>query len=286
MQIHKIPIQVSRGEWQWFCGMSDLHFGSAYCDENHIKKDLAEAKERKARILIVGDVFDLLLPKDLKRFKTSDLAKYLQNRDDIINECLKRCFELLKDYAEFIDIISLGNHEFDLIKYHSTDIVLLLIELLNQHLQSSKNNHKIIHGGIIGYLQYIFSCNSDGGKRNTNILYYHGKGGEAPMTKGILDVQRMKINYVYDVLFTGHKHNLWADTSINVIPSNHGLIQWRPCRSVQCGTYQKAYDIEKNVSSISFEEQKAFAPKEIGCAFVKIRWTGHQTNKLEIKAEV
>jgi len=71
MQLHRVTLKCESSEWKWFCAMSDIHFGSVFCDKLQVKKDLEEARKRNARINIIGDVFDLLLPQDHKRFKPS-----------------------------------------------------------------------------------------------------------------------------------------------------------------------------------------------------------------------
>ena len=286
MNLDRIYLDGNFGEWNQLCCLSDLHFGSQACDKSKLINYLDEAVEKKARILIIGDIFDLLLPKDMKRFKLSVLDDFLKDKDDIINTVVNEFYKLMQPYIHLIDLISLGNHEDDLIKYHSINPIYLVVEKMNQYLKEKKINHKVIHGGYIGYLQYVIKLDhSQNGSTGScfNILYFHGKGGEAPVSKGMIDINRMKANFLYDLHLFGHKHNLFADSSLSVIPSSNGIVSFRPCKAVQCGTFHKTYN-KKDVGNVSFAERSGFAPKETGGSFVKFRWD--RQKKLEIRAEV
>lgn len=284
MRLLRKNLKGTASEWIRLCCMSDLHFGSSYCDKIKLKRYLEEAKERNARILIIGDVFDLLLPKDRKRFQVSVLEDYYKKRDDIINAVIDKCVELLEPYADLIDLISLGNHEADLIKWHSIDPIVLLIGRLNQMLKEKGSKHKIQHGGYRGYFQYVVNLRTENSSV-FNIFYFHGKGGESAVTKGMIDIHRVKTNFVYDLHVFGHKHHLIADADINVIPSSRGKVNYRESRALQCGTFMKTYRND-DVSNVSFAERQGFAPKPVAAGFAKFRWTGHQTSELQVRVEI
>jgi len=271
------------GDWNYICGLSDVHLGSGNCDETAFLNDLNNARKLNARIIIVGDLFDALLPKDTKRFKISVLAKWLQDTDDVINVSINRAYEKLKNFGDLIDVISVGNHEESVLKYHSFDMISALIHRLNIYLEQKKSKHRVEHGQYLGYVQYKSDRISGGGVRILKVLYYHGAGGAAPVTKGMIDFNRIKTNFVFDLFLTGHKHNKIADSSGIMDISGNGNLLFYPQKLVQCGTYQKTYNLNDNVS---FEEMKAFPPADVGCAFIKWRYCGRSSKKLEIKAEI
>jgi UDP-2,3-diacylglucosamine pyrophosphatase LpxH len=47
--------------------ISDVHFDNPKCDRKLLKKHLDEAKRRNAKVLINGDLFDLMQGKNDKR---------------------------------------------------------------------------------------------------------------------------------------------------------------------------------------------------------------------------
>ena len=113
--------------------MSDLHFGAPNVDYARMLEDLEEAKRNNDRILLDGDIFDMILPGDVKRYIPEALATPLQGRSNIVNVIVKYAAEFLKPYATQIDMIATGNHEESVMKYHHVDPVQLLVGKLNEN---------------------------------------------------------------------------------------------------------------------------------------------------------
>lgn len=91
--------------------MSDLHLGASNVDYDRINQELADAKSRNSRILINGDLMDLILPKDHKRYVPDVLLDEIAGRRDVLNASVKFAVKILKPYAHLIDMIGMGNHE-------------------------------------------------------------------------------------------------------------------------------------------------------------------------------
>src|SRR5437867_3722798 len=79
------PLVVPRSGEVGLSLLSDVHLGARNCDEGLFLQDLEEAAARRDRLLINGDLWDLILPGDSKRFKPSVLATWLRGRDDVID---------------------------------------------------------------------------------------------------------------------------------------------------------------------------------------------------------
>ena len=105
------PIDIKTSKWQDYLACGDHHLGNIGSDVKHIKRDLAEAKRRNARILIDGDVFDCIYPRDSRRYNPAIIIPELRDRADPINATVGYGFGIFRDYAEQIDMIGLGNHE-------------------------------------------------------------------------------------------------------------------------------------------------------------------------------
>ncbi len=61
--------------------MSDMHIGSVHCDKEKINYELEDARKNHSRIFIIGDLFDMILPRDNKRFVPSMYDEALRGPD-------------------------------------------------------------------------------------------------------------------------------------------------------------------------------------------------------------
>ena len=263
-----LPIIDLKKDYQEFYFCSDVHFGSPNSDVAHFKRELKEARERNARIIIIGDLFDAIYPLGDPRYNPSNLIKELQGKDDAPLQAAYMMRDILEPYQDLIDMIGLGNHEVTLLKHTGNHLIKILLMMLN-----SERKHKIMYGGYTGYLGYRFITNKTA-KRILKILYHHGAGGGAPVTKGLIDVNRKQTNWAYDIFVFGHKHHSWGirDTFISPVwgkDGEEGYLLATSTRAVQTGNFFKSY-INHNDGIPSYEEVHSHAPKPIGGVFVKV----------------
>jgi hypothetical protein len=178
---------------------SDIHLEAPDHDRRLLIKELDEAVASKADILIGGDVFNMLLPGDRKRF-TPHQNKYVDT-DAVINEALDEAITIFTPYAKNIKVILCGNHDDAVIKYHGVDIVQLLIHELNK-----KDGVNIEYLGYSGYIRYKYRYAK--GKRNYvyDIKASHGSGGGAVVTKGTIGLTRDFTANIADCYWSGHTH--------------------------------------------------------------------------------
>lgn len=172
--------------------MSDLHLGSINADHDAIVAQLQRAKDYGAKVLINGDVFDAIGPKD-RRFDLVTLHPQVQRKKDLGKAIVDMAVELLAPFAGIIDIIGIGNHEETWIAYGYNDPVHRLIEELNR-----EHGAKIKHGSFWGYITTSFVIGGYRKRPKHKLLYLHGTGGDAPVTKGSIDFNRKGRNWVYD----------------------------------------------------------------------------------------
>lgn len=237
---------------QGFMLMSDFHIGAPNVDYGLINRELEEAAARNDRILINGDVFDMILCKDVKRFSPEVLHPRLRGRSDLINRAVDWGVEILAPYIKHIDMIALGNHETSVEKYHSTDVLRLLIDALQAKLPDD-SRHVIHYGGYTGFVDYRFRSperledSADpaaGCGRRFVIYYHHGSGGTSPTTRGVTDLFR-KSTWVRtaDVLWEGHKHTKLAVCSQELAcPLTGYQPKIRDVAHVRTGAYFKTYN--------------------------------------------
>ena len=183
---------------------SDLHLEARDCDITRLKQDLKTEHDRGARMLFNGDMFDCILPSDRKRYSS---GRDISHNDAKLNEAENIGFELLRPYVDDIDYMGTGNHEISVLKYHHYDIIQGLVSRLNA-IRDPKLP-KISRGGYQGYIRYRFhqeGSKGHGSKFSYTIFHHHGAGGSSPVTKGMVDFNRVVNAHVANLYWLGHKH--------------------------------------------------------------------------------
>jgi hypothetical protein len=177
---------------------SDIHIGSAHFNEKLFVSHLKQAKKEQARILINGDLFDVV-PLTDPRFSIESMDKRLLKSSDFVGAQLRLAENILRDFAVNIDMIGTGNHETGFSKRASLDILNTLIFRLN-----SQTGSQICYGGYCGFIKYAVEGKS---RRNLNIFYHHGWGNGSRKTKGIGNFADL-LMYLenVDVVWLGHLH--------------------------------------------------------------------------------
>lgn len=263
-------IKLNKPE-QLFYAASDIHFGIKNCDLDSFKKELKEAKERKARIILNGDIFDAIFPRGDKRWNPSILIDELSNKDDAPLCAVEMMAETLKPYLDLIDMVGMGNHEHAVYKYSQINMTKLLFMMLN----AKTDSHKILYGGYTGYLGYRFLEGTH--SKILKILYHHGAGGSSPVTKGMIDINRKEVNWDYDIFLFGHKHNRFVTSNGRMQPvfrkNGGGYIYWTDNKAIQTGSFYRNYSTDKaeGTKIPPYEEIKEHQPKPIGGVFFNVK---------------
>lgn len=180
--------------------LSDVHYDSHKCDRELLTKHLKEAEKRKAFVFINGDFFDLMGGKYDPR------STYGMIRPEY-KDCnyLDKVIEDGADYLSKFKVtyfIGEGNHESNIRKRLHTDPLSRLVQLLKS------KGVTVERGDYTGYIVYRI----EDGTRRTNTVqhYHHGYGGNAPRSKGVLNVDiNIKRNPDADIITRGHDHNKW-----------------------------------------------------------------------------
>lgn len=245
---------------------SDFHLGSASADHDAIIAQLQQAKDIDADIIINGDLFDAIGPKD-RRFDLTTLHPSLRGQKDLAKGIVNMALEILMPYKNNIKLINLGNHEETWITYGYNDPVRRVLEELGREGSKAK------HGSFWGYVKTSFVVPSYRRRPSHKLLYLHGTGGDSPVTKGTIDFNRKGRNWVYDALTFGHKHNLVCavDQIADVSPA--GKYTERKQLNLQTGSYYRNYRelADDEVLDQSYAARSAHPPKPIGGVFLCLR---------------
>lgn len=178
--------------------MSDVHFDSPFCNRTQFLADLDYAKEVGALVVIVGDFFDAMQGRFDPR-RSMDTLRPEYRREDYYDFIVEDAIEYLKPYRRSILLISPGNHELSVLKNANTDLMRRFTRGL------SIPTHKVQMGGYGGVIGIHFKNNG-----HVPIKYFHGAGGEAPVTKGVIQTNRQAA-YLdgFVVVLNGHNHNMY-----------------------------------------------------------------------------
>ena len=275
MQVHEFVHPSEPGETHWRLLCSDLHLETPECDRPALLADLKAARKVNARILVNGDAFDNIWPGD-KRFTPSVLRKSLQGKDDLAEAIVEDARQVLSPFADLIDVIGNGNHERSIHRRRCVDPIGMLIKALNWDLERQGSAHRIRHGGVCGYILTRFRFPQKPGWSTSGLahklLYFHGSGGESPVTKGLININRIAANFDYDLMTFGHKHNrvFVDDTFLYVTKS--GRVAHRQRISCLTGSYVRSYrkGDQRNPIHYNYAEDFISIPKPIGGLFVSL----------------
>lgn len=252
------PAVIGQPFFRLLC--SDFHLGSGNSDHGAIIEDLQKAKDIGARILINGDVFDCIGPKD-KRFDLNVLHPSVSREKDLAKAIVEMAKDLLWPFRKNIDLIGIGNHEETWIAYGYNDPVRRLIEEL-----MSEKDCRIKHASVMGYIKTRFNIQGYRRRPDHKLMYLHGTGGDSPVTKGTIDMNRKGRNWTFDCMTFGHKHNLVcvADQIADVSPAGKYAERKQLC--LQTGSYYRNYGSvqDDRVLDYSYASRFAHPPKPMG----------------------
>lgn len=193
--LSRTRIRIRGDEEQGIRCLSDLHIGSPCFDEQRLKADCEDAKSKRDRIAINGDVLDLILPSDRKRFEMSALHPRLHGEDDVVGAAVEWAAELLEPYADLIDWIGIGNHESSVRKHHHICVISMLCKRLG-------------HPKAVEYAGW--SDYAAEGRKPFKLFHWHGAGKGSGKPAGLLADLGNKAGLVEDAdaVWLGHFHGL------------------------------------------------------------------------------
>jgi hypothetical protein len=244
---------------------SDLHLDSPDHDREALVSDLDYAVSLKARIFIIGDLFTLILPADKR-----SSGKHRRSRvDALVDVIVEEGFEVLRPYADYIDMMGEGNHEVSALQHYYTDAV----NRLRAKLQDvrSKRLPSIKHGGYTGFILMRFKGENHRSGREV-IWYHHGKGGSAPVTRGMIDLSRVIGGNRADVYWIGHKHTNAGDIPRVRELDQAGNVVLKNVITMVTAGYEGACHSEEYERSgyvSDWGEETFYAPQSQGAAFIQ-----------------
>lgn len=116
--------------------------------------------------LAIGDVANLVLPPDQKRYRPSVQPRDLRGLDDWLDATVEYNADRLKSLGYHWDLFGIGNHEEEIRKRHGVDVV--------EHLAYRLGARR---GGYSGVIDYRIHRPNTPGYFSFRALYHHGAWG-------------------------------------------------------------------------------------------------------------
>jgi hypothetical protein len=130
-----------------FLLLSDVHFDHPYCDRKMFFRLMDQAKAKNAKVFFNGDFFCMMQARGDKRGAKNSVRPEHQGAnyfDLVINEAA----ELLKPYAENIELLGDGNHETAIQKWNEINPLDRLASIIKY-----ETGHQIHRAGYHGFIK-------------------------------------------------------------------------------------------------------------------------------------
>ena len=216
--------------------VSDLHLDSKECDRDLVKKVFDEALREDATILMFGDIMDLMGGKMDRRTNKGHIKSAYQVAE-YFDAVIEEVAEFLRPYAKNIGMMSMGNHEYTVIKHHETNPLRNLIYRLGPHIEL---------GDYTGFIRFFFEDEKNNSNRSSKTLYYtHGSGGNSPVTKVVIQTNRRASTIEADLFVSGHIHQGWNVSHSRVKLNDQCVIKTFDQEHIQLGTFKDSGEWEK-----------------------------------------
>jgi hypothetical protein len=263
---------VKAGFEQYVLLTSDRHHDNAYADWKLEKRHLDMALERNAPIVDIGDLFCAMQGRNDKRRSRAELRHEFAEADNYFDLLLDEAEEFYAPYAHLFTVLAHGNHETAVRRHSGIDLTYNIA----RRMRDAGGEWWPRAGGYGGYIKFKF----DGGRTMSKFLrYYHGSGGSAPVTKGVIQTNRRAVMYPdANIIATGHIHEAWVmpimQERITSYVNQFNAVQWH----VQCPTYKDEFKHRGE-----FHIERGGGPKPLGCVWLKFSYTD---KKIGIVAEL
>ena len=245
---------------QYVLLMSDNHHDSPLCERKVEEKHLKEAREKGAWILQAGDLFDAMQGRKDPRSSYDNLDLALKG-DDYLDRLVRFNADFLAPYADNILMIGRGNHETSALKHYGVDLTSNLV-----YRMRTEYNSPVVAGGYGGWVRFMFTMDKTK-KASLKLKYFHGAGGGAPVTRGMIATNRQAVFLPdADVVWNGHIHEGYVTMIQRERLSTAGRV-YQDCQwHVRTPGYMNSY----RDGSGGWAVESGMAPTPIGCVWLRL----------------
>jgi predicted phosphodiesterase len=253
---------ISAGWQQDIMLVSDQHHDSPYCNRKLEKQHLDKAMQRNAMIFFGGDTFDAMQGKHDPRANYDHLEPFLK-KDNYFDAIVEYNAAFYKPYAKNIVMVGNGNHESSVLQHHNISLVDRLVGELN------RAGGQVHVGGFGTWVRFMLKISTK--NMSLNMKYYHGAGGEAPVTRGAIQTARQAVYLPdADIVWNGHSHQDY----VIAVPRERLSGKGKLFKDTQWHIRTPGYNDEYGDGSKGWAVEKGMAPKSMGCVWLSFYHDG------------
>lgn len=266
--VHNLRFLNVRAGWEQYVLLTgDRHHDNVHTDHGLEKRHLDLAVERDAPIIDVGDLFCAMQGKYDPR-KNANALRPEHRGENYFDALLDTAEQFYSPYARQFAVIGMGNHETAILKRQQINLTYNLTRRLRRH----NDNAAPFMGGYGGWVVFRFD---QGGRKvqSLRLKYFHGSGGGGPVTRGVIQSNRMAVNYPdANIIVSGHTHDAWVlpikQERITIAGVVNPAIQWHIRTPTYKDEYGDGYD--------GWHVERGASPKPVGCVWLRFWYQNHQ----------
>lgn len=238
---------------------SDRHHDHVDCRRDMEKRHLEECRKRGGIIVDIGDLFCAMQGRKDFRGGKKALDPELK-KEDYFDALVDQAEKFYKPYADMFAVLGTGNHETGILKHNETNLTKRLVGRLKKH------GSPCVLGGYSGFVRFqlVYGTTSI----SIPLWYFHGSGGDAPMSFGTLSVKRLA-SQVPDarIIATGHSHNHWLLPlpRVRLSPAQNKVYHDEQLH-IKVGTYKDEY--KQGIGG--WHVERGGMPKPVGQVWLKL----------------
>jgi hypothetical protein len=239
---------VAVGWEQWFLLTSDHHWDNPKCDRLTLRRHFDMAVARRAGVFVFGDLFCSMQGRYDKRADKSSVRPEHQV-NNYLDALVDTAAAWFAPYRDAFVAIGPGNHETAIERHTETNLTQRLTQRLDVPMV-----------GYAGFVRFMFQREPEGNRTSRLLFYTHGSGGNAPVTKGVIDSAR-KAEMIpdADIVYRGHNHNSWIVPRARQRVTDGGKKYIDEQLHLDGGTYKQDFDLAGG-----YAIEKGFAPVAVG----------------------
>ncbi len=251
----------------WFLLRSDAHHDAVGADRELEDRHLKQAKALGAYILDIGDMFDCMQGRYDKRADRSALREEYQH-GPYLDRLVDVAYERYLPYADRWLLMSPGNHETSVAKHNDTNLTERLYARLKPHAPLLQM------GTYQGFVRIRVSRRKVR-RGSITLAYHHGFGGSAPVTRGVIQSNRMAISYPdAEIVWSGHTHTEFYLSLARIRLNSEDVVT----RDEQVHIKSPGYK-EDTLKGEGWAVEKGFMPQSLGAWWLKIVIEGYTDRK-------
>lgn len=251
----------------WFLLRSDAHHDAVGADRELEDRHLKQAKALGAYILDIGDMFNCMQGRYDKRADRSALREEYQH-GPYLDRLVDVAYERYLPYADRWLLMSPGNHETSVAKHNDTNLTERLYARLKPHAP-------LLQMGTYQGFVRIRVRRQKVRRGSVTIAYHHGFGGSAPVTRGVIQSNRMAISYPdAEIVWSGHTHTEFYLSLARIRLNSEDVVT----RDEQIHIKSPGYK-EDTLKGEGWAVEKGFMPQSLGAWWLKIVIEGYTDRK-------